>query len=213
MACLGWASRGEVRGGEARHGETGHGTAALVRLGLPWRGESWRSGPGWAWHDASRDGGEWLGMVGHGLAGGAGRGVACVGEARPGGAWQGRCGTVGQAWLGVVRPGRVGHGAARRDRARVGLAWQGRHGAQGMARRGVTRPHPPVRLVQLHDPLDGSMAWAALSRSHPGLGYLLRAGPDGRWLCGCPAAAFRDPCPHQAALYALLQPRKGARHP
>jgi hypothetical protein len=66
------------------------------------------------------------------------------------------------------------------------------------------RRSEPVRLVRAHDPADGSRLWIALSRSRPTAAYVLRPGPDGRWLCSCPRYGFRGDCPHTEALYRLL---------
>lgn len=69
---------------------------------------------------------------------------------------------------------------------------------------GRVRTGDPVRLLKAHDPLDGATVWVALSRSRPAAGYVLRQGPDGRWVCSCPRYAYRADCPHVAALYRLL---------
>jgi hypothetical protein len=71
-----------------------------------------------------------------------------------------------------------------------------------MARR--ARHPESVRLVEAHDPLDGATVWIALSRSHPQRAWLLRPGPDGRPLCGCPRFAYYADCPHVAAYHALV---------
>ena len=63
-----------------------------------------------------------------------------------------------------------------------------------------------MQLVRAHDPLTGARVWVALSRSHPEQGYLLREGPDGRWLCSCPGFGWRAWCSHLEALDARLRP-------
>ena len=68
---------------------------------------------------------------------------------------------------------------------------------------GRVRTGDPVRLLKAHDPLDGSQLWIAVSRSRPAAGYVLRQGPDGRWLCSCPRYGFRGDCAHVRAVYAL----------
>ena len=85
----------------------------------------------------------------------------------------------------------------RCGKARGGLGWLGEAGHD---RRGA------IQLLHAHDPVTGAWLWVAASRSTPGLGYVLREGRDGRWVCSCPAARYRDVCAHQAALYALLRP-------
>ena len=71
---------------------------------------------------------------------------------------------------------------------------------------GRVRRSAAVRVVEVFDPLGGGRLWVALSRSHPARGYLLRQGPDGRPLCGCPGFSWRGDCEHVATLSALLRP-------
>ena len=94
---------------------------------------------------------------------------------------------AGPVGRGLGRRGTHGRGAA----GPVGLG----KARLGQERMGVARQGASVRLVLAHDPLTGARVWVALSRSHPEWGYLLREGPDGRWLCSCPRFAFRGGCP------------------
>jgi hypothetical protein len=64
-----------------------------------------------------------------------------------------------------------------------------RRNAAARARRAA-----PPQLIRVQD--GQGQLLIAVSRSAPGVGYLLRPGPDGRLTCTCHAFRWRGTCAH-----------------
>lgn len=63
-----------------------------------------------------------------------------------------------------------------------------------------TRRAAPVSLLRVQD--GNRVLLVAVSRSAPGVGYLLRPDEDGRLTCSCPGFSWRGHCRHIEAAVA-----------